>query len=50
MPQTYLIFGKESAGIQQAILSRYRSNCLRIPIRNEARSLNLANARGSWSV
>jgi len=40
----YLIFGKESAGLPEEILVRYRENCVRIPMTGEARSLNLSNA------
>ncbi len=40
----FLIFGKETAGIPMEILSRYRESCVRIPMRREARCLNLANS------
>ena len=39
-----LMFGKETAGLPQALRERYRDRCLRIPIRSEARSLNLSNS------
>ena len=39
-----LMFGKETAGLPEALRERYRDRCLRIPIRAEARSLNLANS------
>ncbi|MGE4583883.1 MAG: tRNA (cytidine(34)-2'-O)-methyltransferase [Sphaerochaeta sp.] len=42
--ETYLIFGKESAGIAEEILVRYPNQCVRIPMRSEARSLNLSNS------
>ncbi len=39
-----LIFGKEATGLPDALLSRYSNNCVRIPMRAGARSLNLSNA------
>ena len=39
-----LIFGKETAGLPAYLRERYSSRCVRIPIRSEARSLNLANS------
>lgn len=39
-----LLFGKETAGLPAPLRERYRDRCVRIPIRAEARSLNLANA------
>lgn len=41
--ETYLIFGKESAGISESILVDHEASCVRIPMREEARSLNLSN-------
>lgn len=40
----FLVFGKESAGIDESILVRYPKQCIRIPMREEARSLNLSNS------
>lgn len=40
---TFLIFGKESAGIPEKVLTRYPRQCVRIPMIDEARSLNLSN-------
>ena len=40
----FLIFGSESRGIPKEILSRYRNECVRIPMRPEARCLNLSNS------
>jgi tRNA (cytidine/uridine-2'-O-)-methyltransferase len=40
----YLIFGKETAGLPQDILDSHADRCVRIPMRSEARSLNLSNA------
>ena len=39
-----LMFGKETAGLPEQLRERYYDRCLRIPIRAEARSLNLANS------
>ena len=40
----YLLFGRESAGIDPAILARFAERCVRIPMRDGLRSLNLSNA------
>ena len=40
----FLLFGRESAGIDPAILDRYDDCCVRIPMREGLRSLNLSNA------
>jgi len=40
----FLIFGKEAAGIPQDILKQYSKACYRIPMKKQARSLNLSNA------
>jgi len=37
-----LVFGSESQGLSRSILDAYADRCLRIPMRPEARSLNLA--------
>jgi tRNA (cytidine/uridine-2'-O-)-methyltransferase len=42
--KVYLIFGKETAGIPGEILKKYENDCYRIPMKDEARSLNLSNA------
>ncbi len=40
----HLVFGRETAGLPKALLERFPTRCLRIPMFNpEARSLNLAN-------
>lgn len=43
---SYIMFGKETAGIPKHILDTNRENCIRIPMVNleKARSLNLSNA------
>lgn len=39
----YLVFGKESTGIDKHILKENLDDCYRIPMRSDARSLNLSN-------
>lgn len=39
-----LVFGNESQGLPQSVQESYADRLLRIPIRAEARSLNLSNA------
>lgn len=39
----YLIFGKESTGIPKPILKNHLDNTYRLPMREDARSLNLSN-------
>lgn len=39
----YLIFGRESTGIPKEILKDYLPNCLRIPMTDKVRALNLSN-------
>lgn len=40
----YIMFGKESAGIPEEILVNHEKTCIRIPMMNDIRSLNLANS------
>ena len=40
----YLFFGKETKGLPEDFLEAHRESCVRIPMRAEARSLNLSNA------
>ncbi len=40
----YLFFGKETKGLPEDFLEAHRDCCLRLPMRSEARSLNLSNA------
>ena len=40
----YIVFGKETAGLPKDIRERFRERCIRIPMREDARSLNLANS------
>ena len=39
----YLVFGKESTGIDKQILKNNLEDCYRLPMRKDARSLNLSN-------
>ena len=43
-PDSWLFFGKETAGLPQAFRERFRDRCVRLPMIGEARSLNLSNA------
>ena len=40
----YIMFGKESAGIPEEILVDYEDSCVRIPMLENIRSLNLSNS------
>ena len=40
----YLFFGKETKGLPEDLLDAHYEACVRIPMREEARSLNLSNA------
>ena len=40
----YLFFGKETKGLPEDFLEAHRESCVKIPMRAEARSLNLSNA------
>ena len=42
--ECYLFFGKETKGLPEEFLEAHRDACVRIPMRSEARSLNLSNA------
>lgn len=43
-PGDFLVFGKETAGLGEAILSRRKDDAVRIPMRADLRSLNLSNS------
>lgn len=43
-PDCYIMFGKESAGIPEEILVKNKENCIRIPMLDQIRSLNLSNS------
>ena len=40
----HLFFGKETKGLPEDFLAAHYDSCVRIPIRAEARSLNLSNS------
>ena len=40
----FLFFGKETAGLPEWFRNAHRDRCLRLPMKAEARSLNLANS------
>ena len=40
----YLFFGKETKGLPEDFLEAHRESCVRIPMRESARSLNLSNS------
>lgn len=39
----YLVFGREDKGLSEKLLFENRKNCVRVPMRNNLRSLNLSN-------
>lgn len=39
----FVVFGKESYGLKETILKKYYDNCIRVPMKADARSLNLSN-------
>lgn len=40
----YIMFGKETAGLDEDLLLKNKERCVRIPMRNNLRSLNLSNS------
>ena len=42
--ECWLLFGKETAGLPAWLRERYADRCLRIPMVDEARSMNLGNS------
>ncbi|MFA9454875.1 MAG: tRNA (cytidine(34)-2'-O)-methyltransferase [Candidatus Aminicenantaceae bacterium] len=42
--EVYLVFGKETTGLPEDLLKSHEDRCYRIPMKSEARSLNLASA------
>ena len=43
-PDAYIMFGKESRGLPEELLVENRDQCVRIPMRDTLRSLNLSNS------
>ena len=41
---SFLFFGKETAGLPESLLKKYQDRCIRIPMRSHVRSLNLSNS------
>ena len=41
---TFLVFGREDAGLPEEFLVKHPDQCVRIPMRNTLRSLNLSNS------
>ena len=42
--ESFLVFGKETKGLPEELLRRYPEQCVRIPMVEGARSLNLSNS------
>lgn len=40
----YLVFGREDAGLPEALLVENQEHCIRMPMRDTCRSLNLSNS------
>ena len=40
----YLVFGREDAGLPEALLAANQEHCIRMPMRDTCRSLNLSNS------
>lgn len=41
---SWLVFGRETAGLPPKLISQYQNQCVRIPMKDGLRSLNLSNA------
>jgi tRNA (cytidine/uridine-2'-O-)-methyltransferase len=42
--EVYLVFGKETQGLDEDLLYKNKERCIRIPMREDIRSLNLSNS------
>ena len=40
----FLVFGKETKGLPESLLQKYYDRCVRLPMNEETRSLNLSNS------
>lgn len=40
----FIVFGKESFGLRESLLKQHYEDCIRIPMNENARSLNLSNS------
>ena len=43
-PDDFLVFGRETRGLDETLLAEHYESCIRIPMRPDARSLNLSNS------
>lgn len=43
-PDDFLVFGRETRGLPETLLKANYGRCVRIPMRKDARSLNLSNS------
>ncbi len=43
-PDAFLVFGRESRGLDERWMERFADRCVRIPMREGMRSLNLSNS------
>lgn len=41
---SFIVFGKETAGLPEEILFKNKDKCIRIPMKDQLRSLNLSNS------
>jgi len=50
--KAYIVFGREDKGLPEELLFKNKQHCVRIPMANEMRSLNLSNsvAIGAYEV
>ena len=39
----FFVFGKETTGLPDEVIEQYKEQCLRIPMNDNIRSLNLSN-------
>ena len=44
LDEIFLLFGKETKGLPESLLTKYINNAIRIPMRKTLRSLNLSNS------
>lgn len=42
--ESFLVFGRETRGLPETLLQAHWDKCVRIPMRSDARSLNLSNS------
>ena len=44
LPNDYIYFGREDAGLPEELLENNKETCVNIPMTNDARSINVANS------